>query len=336
MKAIRPYKLKRLLKAHEKWVNGKGGQRLILLDATISNVDLSGVNLSRAYFKGVKLLNVNLSDAIMHEAVFEMCEIRYVNFSKAELNNAIFDYKTEIIHSDFESAKMDCARLSCTYIVSSNFGHAELPNSVIKQSQITLSNFLYANLRDADISDSRIGRSFFMSSDLQNASFCKSFIIHSNFKMSNLSNSNMDSAYIDGSSFALADMQKVILTGSLFNNVTLHKTKLDKSEEIRRGIILEKDMIGYKKCLDENNKEVIVTLNIPKGAVIIPRTKGYKTNIAYATKISRNKTEAFSKFIPDLKFEVGKETVIKNFDLDYTNQDGAGIYFVKSKKELNE
>lgn len=336
MKTIKPYKLKRLLKAHEKWVNGKGGKRLILIDETISNVDLSGVNLSRAYFKGVRLLNVNLSDAMMLETVFEICEIKYVNFSSAKLDKAIFDYSTQIIHSDFESAHMFYTRLSRSNIISSSFRRAKLTNSVIKQSHITLSNFIYTNLCNADISDNKIVGSFFMNSNIQNASFCNSSIIHSNFEMSNLFNSNMGSTYIDGSSFALTNMQKVILTNSLFNNVTLHKTKLDKSEEIRRGIILEKDIIGYIKFLDENKKEVVVTLKIPKGAIVIPRIEGYKTNIAYATKISRNKTVAFSEFAPDVKFEVGKETVIKNFDLDYTNQDGAGIYFVKSKKELDK
>lgn len=112
----------------------------------------------------------------------------------------------------------------------------------------------------------------------------------------------------------------------------LYGANLDKQEQHRLGIILDKKIIGYKKCL--NN--VIVKLEIPKGAIVfcINGSKCRTNKVKCIDVIGGN--IARSIYSNDFTYEKGKIYTIKDFNLIYNIECANGIHFFKTLKEAEE
>ena len=77
-------KLKKILDQHQLWIDGRGGKRANLGDASLYGADLSGLNLRGANLKDAYLYGANLEGANLEDA-----NLRGANLQDADLKDAI-------------------------------------------------------------------------------------------------------------------------------------------------------------------------------------------------------------------------------------------------------
>lgn len=119
---------------------------------------------------------------------------------------------------------------------------------------------------------------------------------------------------------------------AILDSVILAGAILSKKDEIRKGVILSKSIIGWKKC----EGRVIVKLRIPKGAVVFSiNGKKCRTNKCKVISIDSigNDNTAISMYDNNFTYTVGKVIEIDNFDLSYNVECGTGIHFFLSEED---
>lgn len=248
------------------------------------------------------LLNTNLSGLSLHGA----------DLTKADLRGANL-FKTDLQFVNLEEADLSKANLSEAELFYGRLSNACLNKANLQNADLTYAFLFNADLSEADLCDARL-------SGIKGLSV-------------NLSNANLQNADLRGANLTNADLRGADLRDAIFDLATLTYAKLDKIEEIRRGICLDKVMIGYKKC----RNGVIVTLEIPQGAMVCGINKRmYRTNMAKVIDFDKNVSKAVS--LADRKFIYRKgETVYPSvFDCQYDQECGAGIHFFRTKKEAEE
>ena len=151
--------------------------------------------------------------------------------------------------------------------------------------------------------------------DLRGANLRGADLRYADLRYANLSHANLSCANLSGANLYGAD---------------LSYASLDEKEQCRLGVILQKKIIGYKKCKDG----IIVKLERPKGAVVFSiNNNKCRTNKAKVIEISGGKKEAISSHDSSFIYKVGKTYEIKDFDMQYKVECGAGIHFFKTKRE---
>ena len=149
-----------------------------------------------------------------------------------------------------------------------------------------------------------------------------------------LKGTDLSKVNLKGVDLRHANLSYANLNRSDLEGVDLSCADLDSKEQIRRGIMLDKPMKGYKKCLND----IIVELEIPKGAIVFS-INNYKcrTNCAKVVRIFNSQGDnlniAKSKFDRTFKYKVGKTYTITNFNSNYSVECGAGIHFFRSEEE---
>lgn len=144
--------------------------------------------------------------------------------------------------------------------------------------------------------------------------------IRADLRGADLRGADLYEADLCGANLCKADLCKADLRGA-----NLCEAKLDEKEMIRLGIILKKEMIGYKK-LDDGT---ICKLAIPKGAIVFSINNG-KCRTNKATVLEG---EGVSIHDHEFEYEVGKELEIGDFCLAYNEECASGIHFFRTRKE---
>ena len=145
------------------------------------------------------------------------------------------------------------------------------------------------------------------------------YLIDANLRCADLSGANLIDANLNNANLRDANLSGANLCESIF----------DASEKIRKGIILEEPMIGYKRC-DTH----IVTLEIPVGAIVYSINKRKcRTNKAKVLAVSDGLDEVASKRDSSFIYRIGEEKTIKDFDMMYNIECSTGIHFFRTKKE---
>ena len=98
--------------------------------------------------------------------------------------------------------------------------------------------------------------------------------------------------------------------------------------EYRKGKILTKDIIGYKKCMND----VIVTLLIPRGAIVFS-VNGGKCRTNRAKVIAIDGADRAYSIYKYMTYYVGDEFNIYDFDLQYNEECAPGIHFFMTRSE---
>ena len=146
-------------------------------------------------------------------------------------------------------------------------------------------------------------------------------LINSELRKADLSNANLSNANLSDANLSEAN---------------LFETKLDKKEEIRKGLIVNEKIYGYKKAIDKDGNSVLVKLEIAKGAIVFS-INNYKcrTNKCKVLEIE-NSDYAYSNHDKDFEYKKGKEIEIKDFNLMYNIECVSGIHFFRTRKEAED
>ena len=168
--------------------------------------------------------------------------------------------------------------------------------------------------------------------DLRGVDLSGADLRQANLAFTNLRRANLTCANLRQADLHRADLRKAILGCTEMESTNLEGAVLDETEKNRKGIILVKKMIGYKKCRDD----VIVKLEIPKGAVVFSiNNYTCRTNIAKVIDIIGAK-EGVSLCYSWFVYRKGETLKIDDFDLMYNIECSTGIHFFRTEKEARE
>ena len=148
----------------------------------------------------------------------------------------------------------------------------------------------------------------------------------------NLRGANLYSANLSGANLCGANLCDVDLRGANLYSANLSGADLDKNELIRKGKIIDKEIIVYKKCQGK-----IVELELQKGSIVFS-INNYKcrTNKAKVISIDGNKskgTSIESNHDSTFVYKVGKIVEVKDFDLMYNVECSTGIHFFFNRED---
>ena len=177
-----------------------------------------------------------------------------------------------------------------------------------------------ADLHGADLSEADLHGADLFGADLSGA----------NLRGANLHRADLRGADLHGADLYGADLHGADLYGADLENARINKsTKFSEPESIRKGIILDKPMTGYKKT----NEGVIITAKIPVGAVVYSiNNSKCRTNIAKIVDMGGEEI-LHSRFNVTFTYKKGQKIVIKDFDLNPSAECSTGFHFFRTREE---
>ena len=254
-------------------------------------------------------------------------DLRGLDFTCAKLNLA-----------DLEGADLRGVNLNCALLVGANLTMAVLKGANLKNADLSAANLTFAKMSSAQLTGATLSGAAMCAVDLSDADLSgaglrtsargkETSLIYANLRNANLSGADLCDVNFFCADLSGANLSYVNLTGANLNGVTL-----DESEQIRRGIMLKEPMIGYKKC----RYGVIVTLKIPKGAIVFSINNGKcRTNTAEVIDVE-GINEAVSVHDPTFVYRKGETIYPDGFDCRYNQECGAGIHFFRTKEEAKD
>ena len=127
MRNISQKKLNKILKKHELWLKGEGGEQANLRYANLGNAILSYADLRHADLSYTNLLGADLRGA----------NLEYTDLRRANLRRANLEY-TDLRHADLRGAN-----LSCTDLGSANLRCADLRYANLKDIKTNINTTGY-------------------------------------------------------------------------------------------------------------------------------------------------------------------------------------------------
>lgn len=231
-------------------------------------------------------------------------------------------------------------------------------------ANFTNTDLRHINLSGKDLREARLIGANLCGAKLEGTNLERAVLSYANLVGTNLIRANLDSAYLNSANLSCANLELAKLdyadltNATLFHanlinaslkctelsNANLNGTNLSKDEQVRLGMVLKEDMIGYKIALHwETRRYCIIKLIIPKGAIVFS-INNYKcrTNKAkvvsitdlYDDNIERHK--ACSSYDHKFIYEVGQEVEIEDFNCQYNIECESGIHFFRTIEEAEE
>ena len=161
--------------------------------------------------------------------------------------------------------------------------------------------------------------------DLSSADLRGADLHFDDLRKADLHNADLRGADLHFDDLRGADLRGANLTYSSINQATT----FSKKESIRKGMILDKPMTGYKKTYED----VIIKVEIPAGAIVYS-INNYKcrTNMAKIVDMGGKKL-LHSIYDNDFTYKKGQKIVIKDFDLNPAVECSTGFHFFRKRKD---
>ncbi len=138
--------LDRAILEHGWWLKGQpGGSRFVQYGAYLTDLDLTGANLSRAIIVDTKLDFTKLKSANLSRADLHGSNFVYANLDNANLTNAV------IISADLSNACLRNADLSGALLHRANLRGASLVNANCSGASLSHANLINADLNGANL-----------------------------------------------------------------------------------------------------------------------------------------------------------------------------------------
>ena len=162
--------------------------------------------------------------------------------------------------------------------------------------------------------------------------------VNHNAKLYNADLSNADLRYVNLYNAKLynANLSNADLSNADLRYANLYNAKLYNFEKLRKGVIIDKPVRVFKKCIGNN----IVELELLKGSIVFSiNNKKCRTNKAKVISINgmcEKGLKCRSSFDNKFIYKVGKTVEVKDFDLMYNVECSSGIHFFWTKEEAED
>ena len=182
-----------------------------------------------------------------------------------------------------------------------------------------------ADLSSADLRGADLHFDDLRKADLHNADLRGADLHFDDLRGADLHGADLRGADLHGADLRGADLRGANLTYSSINQATT----FSKKESIRKGMILDKPMTGYKKTYED----VIIKVEIPAGAIVYS-INNYKcrTNMAKIVDMGGKKL-LHTIYDNDFTYKKGQKIVIKDFDLNPAVECSTGFHFFRKRKD---
>ena len=238
-------------------------------------------------------------------------------YMRANLNSA-----------DLRSADLKYADLRYANSNNANLKDADLSGADLKYADLSDANLNYANLRDANLRDADLRGASLSDADLRCTDLRGADLQYTDLRYVYLNGADLRCVYLNSADLSGADLNGANLSGVNLKYVDLSNVKLDKEEQIRKGIKLSNPIIGWKKC----KGGVIVKLEIPRGAIVFSiNNHKCRTDKAIVKEIF-GADRAFSMY-KYFSYYVGDKIEVYNFNCEYNIECTEGIHFFRTRKE---
>ena len=171
-----------------------------------------------------------------------------------------------------------------------------------------------------------------MRADLRGADLRGADLYEANLHRANLRGADLSRAYLYGSNLSRANLSRANLYEANLYEANLRGADLRGAKgnliEYRKGKVLTDKIIGYKKC----EKDVIVTLEIPRGAIVFS-ISGSKCRTNKAKVIAIDGTDRAISTYKYMSYYVGDEFTVYNFNCEYSEECAQGIHFFMTREE---
>jgi len=230
-----------------------------------------------------------------------------------------------------------------------DFRHADLSGADLRFANLTDANLCKACLRGANLYNAYLYGADLYDTNLQgarleSANLCRAYLHGANLCHADLKYADLRDAYLSGATLRHADLKgaslrytnlsdtdlrNADLSGAILDEACLNGAFLDTKDACRKGIIVKRSIIGWKKCKDD----VIVKLEIPTGAVVFCiNGDKCRTNIAKVVEVI-GAEKGISTYDNEFVYRKGRTYKIKNFNLAYNVRCAEGIHFFRTREE---
>ena len=172
--------------------------------------------------------------------------------------------------------------------------------------------------------------------NLSNANLSNADLSNADLRYANLSNANLYNANLYNANLYNANLSNADLSNADLRYANLYNAILDEKEKLRKGVIIDKPVRVFKKCI----KNKIVELELLKGSVVFSiNNKKCRTNKAKVISIDgmcEKGLKCCSSYNDKFIYEVGKTVEVKDFDLMYNIECSSGIHFFWTKEEAEQ
>ena len=169
-----------------------------------------------------------------------------------------------------------------------------------------------------------------------NADLSYADLSNANLSYANLSNADLRYADLSNANLSNANLFNANLRYANLYNADLSNANLSETEKIRKGVIIDKPVRVFKKCIKNN----IVELELLKGSIVFSiNNKKCRTNKAKVISINGKCEKGLkcrSSYNYKFIYEVGKTLEVKDFDLMYNVECSSGIHFFWTKEEAED
>ncbi|MEG4216139.1 pentapeptide repeat-containing protein [Microcoleus sp. Pol14C6] len=191
----------------------KAGAYLIVADASLSNVNLAGVDLNC-----FNLSEANLSGANLTKANLEAAKLLQANLSAANLSQA------NLKGADLTTANLSEANLSKANLRGAKLAVANLSGANLKQANLEYANLLAADLSQTDLKDTKLANA-----NLSGANLTGVNLVGVQLYSVKLSGANLTEANLCGSSLVQVDLSGATLSSADLRGTDLNCTNLEKA-----------------------------------------------------------------------------------------------------------
>ena len=155
-------------------------------------------------------------------------------------------------------------------------------------------------------------------------------------KLNNTFKDTLEVAVNSNADLRYADLYNADLSNADLRYANLSNADLSETEKIRKGVIIDKPVRVFKKCI----KNKIVELELLKGSIVFSiNNKKCRTNKAKVISINgmhEKGLKCCSSYSNKFIYEVGKIVEVKDFDLMYNVECSSGIHFFWTKEEAED
>ena len=135
--------LNTILDEHEVWTKSEWteGNKVVLENEVMYELDFSGRNLSQITFKHCDLSRSNFTDCDLHGATFEDTILAYAKFEKCNLNYSVFE-RCDCTWTDFNHATFHHSRLNGAYFMCGCLTSADFTDAVMEHTTFIHNNMI--------------------------------------------------------------------------------------------------------------------------------------------------------------------------------------------------
>ena len=208
---------------------------ILLCEANLSRIDLSGANFSEAILSLTNMSGTNLSNANMRKAKLNVARLSGANLHKANLSGAILNVanliradlsEAQLVEATMIRAELIRADLSGANLSGANLSEADLREATLREANLEQADLSGAHLRGASLTAANLERANLHRADLSRADLRGVNLCNAELRQANLSQANLSGADLRGANLRWADLSGANLTGADLDEARLSGANL--------------------------------------------------------------------------------------------------------------